>query len=683
MGGNLGASRAGAPVQRFCNPNDHQREMLRSSLALWSAGHPWYERLRALALFEIIFYFAYRYGMAFPAAYPSPLWFPDSVLLAALLLTPRKRWWMFIAAQVPIRFFFVVVDGTPTWFLLACFVNDSLKALISATLLMRGSSVHKWFESVRGFMKYLLIAVALSPALSATGGALTRGFLGTPFWPAWRQWFLGDALTALVVTPALYCFLRDFRRIGRTGPARRIEGFLMFFGLVMGAYFAFGLLGHPPAMLLLVYLPVPFLLWAAVRFGPFETSGGLSVMTVLAMSWAAAGRGPFASSSSDAVALSVQLLLVVPAVPFLLLSVLTQQQRLTESALRESEQRFRSLVDTAPMMVRISGQEGACIFFNKRWLDFTGVPFERQVGSGWADCIYPEDRQRCLDVYLPAVLGRAAFNLEYRLRRHDGVYRWIFDGGVPRFDPKGKFLGHLGGCIDVTERKEAEEALRRLPRELINAQEAERQRIGQELHDDVGQQVVALAIGINHLSRQVGENEKLKESFVTLSKQSTDIVRSIASISRQLRPVTLRVLGLAAAFRNLCEESRDPGGVDVVFTQCTELPQISWVCSMAMYRVAQEAVRNALTHSGATRVDLEVTLMNGNLVVSITDKGRGFSPDPNGALLGLGLSGMTERMKDIGGTLNIDSAPGAGTTVTASVPLAEVPQSLPEVRQER
>lgn len=641
-------------------------------------GNFLYERIRDLVLFEIAYYFAYRFGMAFSSAYPSPLWFPDSVLLAALLFTPKSRWWMFITFQLPIRLLVAVPEGTPAWFLLACFANDSLKALLSASLLLRGASAFKWFDGLRGYMKYLLIAVALSPALSAFGGAAARVPLGSQFWPAWKQWFLGNALASLVVTPAVYCFLKDFRRIGRTTLARGTEASLMVVGLIVGAHFAFGLRGYPGGLPLLLYLPVPFLLWAAVRFGPFETSGALSVMTVLAMFWATTGRGPFASNSSDSVALSIQLFLVVPALPFLLLSVLTQQQRLTDSALRESEQRFRSLVDTAPVMVWISDQAGDCFFFNKQWLDFTGIPVEKQVGSGWADCVHPEDRQGCMDVYLPAVSARNAFKLEYRLRRHDGAYRWVFDIGVPRFEPNGKFLGHLGSCIDVTERKEAEEALRRLPRELINAQEAERQRIGQELHDDVGQRVVALAIGINHLSRQIGESEKLRESFATLNQQSTDTIRSVASLSRQLRPVTLQVLGLAAAFRDLCEESKDPGGVNVVFTQRAELPQISWACSMALYRVAQEAVRNALRHSGAARVDLEVNLSNGNLVMTIADKGCGFSPDTNGATLGLGLSGMVERMKDIGGTLGVRSAPASGTTVTASVPLAEITQAVPD-----
>jgi signal transduction histidine kinase len=123
--------------------------------------------------------------------------------------------------------------------------------------------------------------------------------------------------------------------------------------------------------------------------------------------------------------------------------------------------------------------------------------------------------------------------------------------------------------------------------------------------------------------------------------------------------------------------------VDVIFTQCAEMPQIPWACSMALYRVAQEAVRNALTHSGASRVDLEVAVLNGNLTVTIADRGRGFSPDSNGALLGLGLSGMTERMKDIGGTLRIDSTPGAGTIITATVPLADVSQNVSQARQAR
>src|SRR5262245_365870 len=263
------------------------------------------DHLRSLAVFEIAFYFAYSYGMAFTQNYPSPLWFPDSVLLCAFLTRSRNTWWMYIVAQLPVRFLVAVPPDMPVWFLPACFINDSLKAVLSASLLQRGPLVGMWFNSLRGFAKYLWVAVALSPALSAFGGAASRVALGAEFWTAWKQWFLGDALASLVLTPALLCLLLDLPGLRRTKLVRSVEVLLMAAGLIFAGYLAFGLdwnrLGTP----FLLYLPVPFLTWAAVRFGPLGTSVVLSVLSIVATFGAFAGRGPFASSSSESVVFSI------------------------------------------------------------------------------------------------------------------------------------------------------------------------------------------------------------------------------------------------------------------------------------------------------------------------------------------------------------------------------------------
>src|SRR5262245_66504922 len=158
-----------------------------------------------LTIFLIAFYFAYWYGNTFTADYPSPLWFPDSVLLCALLISPKSTWWIYILAPLPIRFTVAVAPDTSVWFLLACFANDSLKGLLAASLLRRKSDEAPWFHSVSGFISYLGIAVALAPALSAVAGAATRMAFATTqaLWPAWRQWFFGNALANLSLTPAL------------------------------------------------------------------------------------------------------------------------------------------------------------------------------------------------------------------------------------------------------------------------------------------------------------------------------------------------------------------------------------------------------------------------------------------------------------------------------------------------
>jgi two-component system sensor kinase FixL len=128
---------------------------------------------------------------------------------------------------------------------------------------------------------------------------------------------------------------------------------------------------------------------------------------------------------------------------------------------RETEQRFRHLTDTAPVMVWMSGPDKQCIYLNQTWLHFTGRPLDRELGNGWADGVHPDDAQQCIDIYTHGFDARQSFEMEYRLRRFDGEYRWILDMGLPRFGSDGTFEGYMGTCIDITDRKRAEEDLRK------------------------------------------------------------------------------------------------------------------------------------------------------------------------------------------------------------------------------
>jgi PAS domain S-box-containing protein len=143
---------------------------------------------------------------------------------------------------------------------------------------------------------------------------------------------------------------------------------------------------------------------------------------------------------------------------------ITQRKRI-EAALRESEARFHMMADTAPVMVWMADPEQGCTFFNKRWLEFTGRTLEQEVGSGWISGIHAQDQLRCRDTYHEAIRQQHPFTMEYRLRRADGTYRWIVDTGVPRFEPDGTLSGYIGSCIDLTERKEMEDELRKTLKE--------------------------------------------------------------------------------------------------------------------------------------------------------------------------------------------------------------------------
>ena len=146
------------------------------------------------------------------------------------------------------------------------------------------------------------------------------------------------------------------------------------------------------------------------------------------------------------------------------------ERRRAEEALRSSEAKFRNMADTAPVLIWVAGPDKLCTYFNQGWLQFTGRPIEEELGSGWTRGIHPEDLAHCLDSFDIAFEFRRPFQIEYRLRAANGEYRWIYDSGTPRFSTEGEFLGFIGSCIDITDRKRAEESIKKAHAELNELQ---------------------------------------------------------------------------------------------------------------------------------------------------------------------------------------------------------------------
>lgn len=153
-----------------------------------------------------------------------------------------------------------------------------------------------------------------------------------------------------------------------------------------------------------------------------------------------------------------------------------------KSALRATEVRFRLMADSAPVLIWMSGTDKRCTWFNKPWLEFTGRTMEQELGDGWAEGVHPDDLARCLNTYVQAFDARQPFEMEYRLRRHDGLYRWIQDSGVPLFLDDGTFAGYVGSCIDISDRKHSEELLRSQVRERTNELASAGARLQEEIH---------------------------------------------------------------------------------------------------------------------------------------------------------------------------------------------------------
>ena len=148
------------------------------------------------------------------------------------------------------------------------------------------------------------------------------------------------------------------------------------------------------------------------------------------------------------------------------------QRKLAEKALYEKEERFRTMADTTPVMLWLSGADGLCNFFNQPWLDFTGRTMEQETGYGWADSVHPNDLQRCLDTYMTSLETRKGFTIEYQLRRFDGAYRWVLSNSVPRYTKEGEFVGFAGSCVDIADRKRAEEAAHSLASIVESSEDA-------------------------------------------------------------------------------------------------------------------------------------------------------------------------------------------------------------------
>jgi PAS domain S-box-containing protein len=189
----------------------------------------------------------------------------------------------------------------------------------------------------------------------------------------------------------------------------------------------------------------------------------------------------------------------------------------SEIALGESEDRFRLMADAAPVMIWMSGPDKLCTYFNRNWLNFTGRPLESEIGEGWTEGVHPDDLRQCLDRYVAAFDARQEFQLEYRLRRADGAFRWVLDTGVCRLGIDGTFEGYIGSCVDITDRKRAEMEAHDLRRELAHVS-----RVAA-----LGELTASLAHEINQPLTAILSNSQAAQRLLAKAPPDLDEVREI------------------------------------------------------------------------------------------------------------------------------------------------------------
>jgi PAS domain S-box-containing protein len=350
-------------------------------------------------------------------------------------------------------------------------------------------------------------------------------------------------------------------------------------------------------------------------------------------------------------------------------------QDITESkraiaALRESEERFRLVANTAPVVIWMTDPDKLCTYVNQVWLNFTGRPLEAELGYGWAEGIHPEDRQACIEGYTRAFDLRQPFTIEYRLRRHDGEYRWILDSSIPRFEADGSFVGYIGSAVDVTDRKRAEESLSSLSGRLIEAQERERHYIARELHDDISQKLALLSVELQQYAQIVPDSQgKPSNRVESLMNHISGITNDVHALSHRLHSSNLETLGLVAAMTGFCRELAQRLDVKVDFTNNGVPKILPPEESLALFRVLQEGLTNAVKHSGVRQFEVRLARVPDQIELTIRDSGVGFDPGMAMYTQGLGLISMRERISHVKGTISIVSKSQGGTEIQVRVPV--------------
>src|SRR5438067_10792318 len=405
----------------------------------------------------------------------SVLWPPNSVLVASLLLTPPRSWWFVLLAAFPAHLAAQLQSDVPPLMIMCWFISNASEAVVGAGLMYYVIGGPIRFQSLRNVGIFCLCVVFIGPFLSS--------FLDAAFvvWNHWGQdgyWELirvrlsSNAVSALIIVPLIVTWVTNGVQPLRTASRPRyLEACALFLGLLAVSYVVLYEL-RSPADLALLFLPLPFLLWAAVRFGVLGASTAISIVGFLAIWSASYGHGPFSRGTAEQSALSIEIFLIGLAIPLLFLSAVIEERVAGQSELRESESRFRIVADAAPVLIWMAGVDKLCTFFNKPWLEFTGRSMEQELGNGWAEGVHSDDLQNCLDVYTEAFDARQPFVMQYRLRRNDGTFRWVSDQGVPRYDAQGRFAGYIGSCFDVTELVNKDAALRESEERMRMAAEA-------------------------------------------------------------------------------------------------------------------------------------------------------------------------------------------------------------------
>ena len=357
----------------------------------------------------------------------------------------------------------------------------------------------------------------------------------------------------------------------------------------------------------------------------------------------------------------------------------TESRQTTETRQRAAAHLQRLLDATHILPWEADFSTSLFTYVGEQAVTILGYPVEEWYESDfWPRHLHPDDRERAIATSTHHIETRNNYEIEYRMIAQDGRTIWLHNVvSVDREDGVPKTI--RGYAIDITESKLKEAALSDLSGRLINAQEEERKRLARELHDDLNQRMALLSIEIEQLGQKV-RPVGLRQRLESLQCQAQEISNDIHRMSYKLHPSKLDHLGLSAALKSFCQELSNAGQIQVQFSEQKAPAPVPADITLCVFRIAQEALRNCVKHSGAKVAQVALRCGEDNVSLSVSDDGSGFDMESDAMRKGLGFTSMRERLRIVNGTMRVTSRPTEGTLIEVFVPQTREPQPHTDIQ---
>jgi len=642
--------------------------------------------------------------LTFPDSKVSLFFPPQAVLLCILLLVPTRHWWAYVLAAASAHFLATQQADWPPMYALTCEAFDALKCVSAAAGIRILIKSPLKAITLRDAILFVLIAVVLVPFGTAFWGAsftVSYGF-GTHYWIEWRNLGVSNAVTTVVLVPAVLLGAHHLvvRRPRALSTRRVLEAALVGACTVALGIFVFDRTpAGPNTSPALLYTPIPLLIWAALRFGLGGISVSMLIITVQAIWGTMRGHGPFLAQTPTENALALQLFLLVTATPLMLLAVVIEEERRSKEALRESASLMGLAAEAGKLAMWVWDVSGNDVWMTERGRSLFGLkPDARLDFAATFDRVHPEDRAAREGAIKQALETRGEYEVEYRVQEADDMTRWI-QGRGRCVEPDGGAGPKLFGVsMDVTARKQAEASAAQKRAELEHvARVATLGELTATLTHELGQPLAAIRtnsyVGVRLLDAPEPDLQKLRSTLAEIREVTERAGEVIGGLHAMLKRdstaagfANVDVNNVIRIVERIAHGDANLHKVTVHLDLSAEVRPVTGD-GVQLQQVFLNLMLNAFSAMSETGLDGARRLVvrthsigESKVLVEVQDSGTGiaveklesifdpfFTSKPEG--LGLGLSICRSIIERHGGRISAANNPDGGATFSIALPV--------------